>query len=83
MSSSLQVDVITEMELCGLYRLRVVKSRCFSGDLGICPAIEFYWAFSFIRDEQAHDPCPPVAYDLVGAVDTKRMSPVLWVMVGT
>lgn len=45
--------------------------------------LSFYWAFSFIRDEQAHDPCPPVAYDLVGAVDTKRMSPVLWVTVGT
>ena len=57
MSSSLQVDVITEMELCGLYRLHVVKSGYFS----------------FVRDEQAHDPCPPVAHDLVGAIDTKNV----------
>lgn len=35
------------MELCGLYRLRVVKSRCFSGDLGICPAIELLLGFFF------------------------------------
>lgn len=47
MSSSLQVDVITEMELCGLYRLHVVKSRRFSGDLGICPAIELLLGFFF------------------------------------
>ena len=50
MSSSLQVDVITEMELCGLHGLCVVKSRCFSGDLGICPVIELLLG-SFLSSE--------------------------------
>ena len=35
--------------------------------------LSFYWAFSFVRDEQAHDPCPPVAHYLVGAVDTMNV----------
>lgn len=50
MSSSLQVDVITEMELCGLHGFRVVKSRYFSGDFGICPAIELLLGF-FLSSE--------------------------------
>lgn len=35
-----------------------------------------------VREEQGHDVCFPVAHDLVGAVATKRMPPVVWVTMG-